>query len=40
MSVYYLDASALVKRYADESGSEWVRQLTAPSVAMPYSWLK
>ncbi|MBI2505727.1 MAG: type II toxin-antitoxin system VapC family toxin [Candidatus Latescibacteria bacterium] len=31
MSVYYLDASALVKRYADESGSDWVRQITAPS---------
>lgn len=31
MSVYYLDASALVKRYADEVGSDWVRQLTASS---------
>ncbi|MCC7261500.1 MAG: type II toxin-antitoxin system VapC family toxin [Candidatus Latescibacteria bacterium] len=31
MSVYYLDASALVKRYADELGSDWVRQITAPS---------
>lgn len=30
MSVYYLDASALVKRYADESGSAWIRQITAP----------
>jgi predicted nucleic acid-binding protein len=25
---YFLDASALVKRYADEPGSAWVRQLT------------
>jgi uncharacterized protein len=25
---YYLDASALVKRYADEVGSTWVRQIT------------
>jgi predicted nucleic acid-binding protein len=24
---YYLDASALVKRYADEPGSNWIRQL-------------
>jgi len=27
---YYLDASALVKRYADEPGSTWIRQLTDP----------
>jgi hypothetical protein len=27
---YYVDASALVKRYADESGSTWVRQMTGP----------
>lgn len=27
---YYLDASALVKRYADEPGSTWIRQITAP----------
>jgi predicted nucleic acid-binding protein len=26
---YYLDASALVKRYADEAGSSWMRQITA-----------
>jgi len=25
---YYLDASALVKRYADEAGSDWVRRIT------------
>jgi predicted nucleic acid-binding protein len=31
VSVYYLDASALVKRYADEAGSDWVRQITATS---------
>ena len=30
MSDYYLDASALVKRYVDEIGSAWVRQLTEP----------
>jgi len=29
---YYVDASALVKRYAEESGSAWVRQITDPSV--------
>ena len=28
MTEYYLDASALVKRYADEVGSPWVRQIT------------
>ena len=32
MSEYYLDSSALVKRYADEAGSEWVRQITKPCV--------
>lgn len=30
MSDSYLDASALVKRYVDEAGSAWVRQLTEP----------
>lgn len=29
MTDYYLDASALVKRYADEPGSAWIRQITA-----------
>jgi predicted nucleic acid-binding protein len=29
---YYLDASAVVKRYADEAGSAWVRQLTDPQA--------
>lgn len=28
MTDYYLDASALVKRYADEPGSTWIRQIT------------
>lgn len=28
MTEYYLDASALVKRYADEAGSSWIRQIT------------
>ncbi len=32
MTDYYVDASALVKRYADESGSTWVRQITDPSA--------
>ncbi len=30
MSDYYLDASALVKRYVNEIGSIWIRQLTDP----------
>ncbi len=33
MSDYYLDASALMKRYVDEVGSTWVRQMTAPLTA-------
>ena len=32
MTDYYIDASALVKRYADEPGSTWVRQITEPSA--------
>ena len=32
MTDYYVDASALVKRYAEESGSSWVRQITDPSA--------
>lgn len=30
MTDYYIDASALVKRYADEPGSAWIRQITDP----------
>lgn len=29
MNCYYLDASALVKRYVNESGSEWLREIVA-----------
>jgi len=29
---YYVDASALVKRYADEAGSTWVLQITDPQA--------
>jgi predicted nucleic acid-binding protein len=29
VSRYYLDTSALVKRYVDEAGSDWLRTLTA-----------
>ena len=29
MTAYFFDASALVKRYLREVGSEWVRQLIA-----------
>ena len=32
MSDYYLDSSALVKRYVDEPGSVWTRQITEPLV--------
>ena len=30
MSPYYLDASALVKRYVNEIGSDWLRAIIAP----------
>ena len=30
MGAYYLDSSALVKRYVQETGTEWVVQLAAP----------
>lgn len=31
MNIYYLDASALVKRYVDEVGSDWLRTTIAPA---------
>lgn len=31
MTAYFLDSSALVKRYIPEVGSSWIRQLTDPS---------
>jgi len=30
VAVYFLDSSALVKRYAQETGSTWIELLTAP----------
>lgn len=32
MATYYWDTSALVKRYAQETGSQWVRRLTDPAA--------
>lgn len=32
MSTYYLDTSALGKRYVDETGSGWIRALTTPAA--------
>jgi predicted nucleic acid-binding protein len=32
MGAYYCESSALVKRYADATGSLWVRNLTAPEA--------
>src|SRR3712207_5142827 len=32
MPVYYLDTSALLKRYARERGSSWVLRLTDPAA--------
>ena len=33
MAVFFFDSSALVKRYAKEPGSAWVRGLTQPKAA-------
>ena len=35
VSLYFLDSSALVKRYVTEKGSAWIRALTAPSARNP-----
>ena len=35
MSLYFLDNSALVKRYVTETGSNWVRALTDPAMRNP-----
>ena len=35
MSIYFLDSSALVKRYVTEIGSTWIRALTAPDARNP-----
>jgi predicted nucleic acid-binding protein len=35
VSVYFLDSSALVKRYVAETGSAWIRGLTDPSARNP-----
>ncbi len=32
MAVYYLDTSALVKRYAQETGTGWIMNLTDPAA--------
>ncbi len=32
MSVVFLDSSALAKRYITETGSTWIRKITAPSA--------
>ena len=32
VSVYFLDSSALVKRYFEESGSTWIQTLTEPKA--------
>jgi predicted nucleic acid-binding protein len=32
VSVYYLDSSALVKRYVTETGSAWLRTLVAAAA--------
>lgn len=35
MSIYFLDSSALVKRYVTETGSAWIRNLTDPGARNP-----
>lgn len=32
MTTYYVDTSALIKRYLTESGSEWVREIANPKA--------
>ena len=32
MAFYYLDTSAVVKRYVQETGTAWLRNLTAPAA--------
>jgi uncharacterized protein len=32
LSQYFLDSSALIKRYVEERGTEWVRAITAPDA--------
>ena len=32
MSQYFLDSSALIKRYVEEQGTAWVRAITAPEA--------
>ena len=32
MTAYFLDSSALVKRYVPEPGTGWVRTVTTPSA--------
>jgi hypothetical protein len=35
MTIYYVDSSALLKKYVDETGSAWTRQvLAAPAVVI------
>jgi len=35
VSIYFLDSSALVKRYVTEIGSTWIRALTTPDARNP-----
>jgi predicted nucleic acid-binding protein len=35
VSLYFLDSSALVKRYVTETGSAWIRGLTDPDARNP-----
>lgn len=35
MSLYFLDSSAVVKRYVTETGSNWIRALTDPTARNP-----
>jgi predicted nucleic acid-binding protein len=34
MSCYYLDASALVKRYVNEVGSQWILNIAATAEGL------
>ena len=38
MGAYFLDSSAVVKRYVDEIGTSWVNSLTDPAAPMTSIW--
>jgi predicted nucleic acid-binding protein len=33
MTTYYLDTNALIKRYVQETGTDWIKSLMAPDAS-------